>query len=181
MPAKKGNCQNLHISGTNIDTLSSALSNTNNNYSFVGNYVCDSDGNCGRGIGAMQFMSYRPDVRKVIASKSGGKEFLAKLDQEAKVTGDETLQYFPPTEQQSLIESETNNLLSTASQQTDPNTGRSFIGDRLIERAAQMQFVGLNISVDKAVSDVSGENSVKSYGEKANSKYLQNLQSMGCS
>ena len=178
--AKEGNCQNLHISGTNIDALSSALSNTNNNYSFVGNYVCDSDGNCGRGIGAMQFMSYRPDVRKVIASKSGGQEFLAKLDKGEKVTGDETVQYFPPAEQQSLIESETNNLLSTASQQADPNTGRPFIGDRLIQRAAQMQFVGLNIPVDKAVSDVSGENSVKSYGEKSNSKYLQNLQSMGC-
>jgi hypothetical protein len=181
IPAKKGNCQNLHISGTNIDALSSGLSNTNNNYSFVGNYVCDSDGNCGRGIGAMQFMSYRPDVRKVIASKSGGKEFLAKLDKGEEVTRDGIVQYFPPTEQQSLIESETSNLLSTASQQTDPSTGRAFIGNRLIERAAQMQFAGLNIPVDKAVSDVSGENSVKSYGEKANSKYLQNLQSMGCS
>jgi hypothetical protein len=55
IPASKENCKNIHVSGINIDALSSALSNTQNNYNFVGNYVCDSSGNCGRAIGAMQF------------------------------------------------------------------------------------------------------------------------------
>jgi hypothetical protein len=140
---KKENCQNLHVSGINIDALSSALSNTQDNYNFVGNYVCDSSGNCGRAIGAMQFMSSNPDVRKIIASKSGGKEFLAKLGSGEQITGEEMTLYFPPSKQQSLINTQMDNLLSTASQQVDPNTGTNFTGDRLIERASQMQFAGV--------------------------------------
>ncbi|PAX52367.1 hypothetical protein [Brunnivagina elsteri] len=180
IPAAKGNCKNIHTSGTNVDALSSALSNTENNYNFVGNYVCDSSGNCGRELGAMQFMSSRTDIRKIISSKVGGQEFLAKLDAGKKVTGEEMTQYFSPSEQQSLIESETNNLLSTASQQIDPNTGKSFTGDRLIERASQIYIAGTNIPIDSQVSDVSSGNTIKEYSEKANTKYSQNLQSMNC-
>ena len=52
------------------------------------------------------------------------------------------------TEQQSSIESETSNLLSITSQQTDPSTGKPFSGDRLIERGSQMYFAGVNIPID---------------------------------
>ncbi len=180
MPAIKGDCKNIHSSGANIDALSFAVSGTDGNYNSVGNYVCDSDGNCGRAIGAMQFMSYRPDVRKIISSKTGGSQFLSKLSAGEQVSGEEITQYFSPTEQQSLIASQTNNLLSTASQQIDPNTGKAFTGNRLIERAAQMQFAGASIPVDTPVNNVSGENSVKEYGEKNSAKYLKNLQSLGC-
>jgi hypothetical protein len=180
IPTAKGDCKKQHSSGTNIDALSTALLSTEDNYNLVGSYVCDSSGNCGRGLGAMQFMSYRPDVRKIISSKSGGSQFLSKLDAGEKVTGEEMIQYFSPTEQQSLIEFETNHLLSTASQQIDPTTEKTFSGERLIERAAQMYFGGVGISVDAPVSDISGEASVKVYGEKASVKYSKNLQSMGC-
>lgn len=106
---------------------------TEDNYKAVGSYVCDSNGNCGRALGAIQLMSYRSDVRKIISSKSGGSQFLTKLDTGKEVTGEEMMQYFSPTEQQSLIAIETNNLLSIASQQVDPSTGKPFSGDRLIE------------------------------------------------
>jgi hypothetical protein len=180
IPASKDNCKNIHVSGTNVDALSSALSNTQNNYNFVGNYVCDSSGNCGREIGAMQFMSSNPDVRGIISSKAGGKEFLAKLDSGENITGEEMTQYFSPSEQQTLIQSQTNNLLSTASQEIDPTTGKNFTGNRLIERAAQMQLAGTNIAIDSQAINPSEINTVKEYGEKAKTKYTQNLQSMNC-
>ncbi|BAZ37599.1 hypothetical protein NIES4101_35220 [Calothrix sp. NIES-4101] len=180
IPASKENCNKIHVSGTNIDALSSALSNTQNNYNFVGNYVCDSNGNCGRAIGAMQFMSSNPDVRKIIVSKAGGQEFLSKLDSGEQITGEEMTQYFSPSEQQTLIDSQTNNLLSTASQQIDPITGKAFTGERLIERAAQIQFAGTNITIDSQAINPNDAKTVKEYGEKTKTKYKQNLQSMNC-
>ncbi|MGB3651953.1 MAG: hypothetical protein WBA41_12185 [Rivularia sp. (in: cyanobacteria)] len=89
-------------------------------------------------------------------------------------------QNFSPTEQQSLIESKNSDLLSIASQQTDPTTGKPFTGDRLIERATQMHFAGVNIPIDSQIRDVSKGMTVKEYGEKAKAKYKQNLQSMNC-
>jgi len=180
MPVSKEDCNNIHSSGTNLDALSSALSDVEDNYNFVGQRVCDSSGNCGRALGAMRLMSNRPDVRKIIANKSGGRKFLEKLDAGEKVTSLEMTQYFSPQEQHSLMESETSNLLSTASQQTDPTTGNPFTGDRLVERASQMHFAGVNIPINSQVSDVSKGMRVKEYGEKANAKYKQNLKSMDC-
>ena len=180
MPVLKEDCKNIHSSGINLDALSSALSDVENNYSFIGNYVCDNSLNCGRALGAMDFMSSSPEVRKIITSKAGGKEFLKKLDVGETVTSLEMTQYFSPQEQQSLMESETSNLLSTASQQTDPTTGKPFTGDRLVERASQMHFAGVNIPINSQVSDVSKGMRVKEYGEKANAKYKHNLKSMDC-
>jgi len=84
IPVSKEDCKNIHLSGTNLDVLSSALSE--DNYNFVGQRVCDSSGNCGRALGAMRLMSNRPDVRKIIANKSGGRKFLEKLDAGETVT-----------------------------------------------------------------------------------------------
>jgi hypothetical protein len=89
-------------------------------------------------------------------------------------------QNFSPTEQQSLIESNNSDLLSIASQQTDPTTGKPFTGDRLVERATQMHFAGVNIPIDSQIRDVSKGMTVKEYGEKAKAKYKHNLQSMNC-
>jgi hypothetical protein len=84
------------------------------------------------------------------------------------------------TQQQTLIESETSNLLSITSQQTDPSTGKPFSGDRLIERASQMYFAGVNIPIDSQVSDVSKGITVTEYGKKTSGKYKQKLESMNC-
>jgi hypothetical protein len=180
LPVFKGNCNKQHSSGTNINALSAALSGVENNYSLIGNYVCDSSGNCGRSLGAMQLMSYRPDVRRIIASKESGSEFLAKLDRREKITGEEMTQYFSPSEQQTLIASDVNQLLNKALQQIDPNTGKPFTGNRLIERVGQMYFAGTEVPVDATVSDVSGKLSVRAYGSNLAGKYTKSLQSMGC-
>lgn len=82
--------------GVVLGGLSSALSEIEGNYDSVGAYACDNRGNCGRGLGSKQFMSYRDDARSLISSKPGGNDFLAKLDSGSPVTGDEMLLYFPP-------------------------------------------------------------------------------------
>jgi hypothetical protein len=176
----KGSCSKRHLSGTNIDALSTALSDIQDNYDSVGNYLCNGKGNCGRPLGAMQFMSYRPDVRKIIQSKSGGTKFLTRLDEGEEVTGEEIVQYFSPTEQQNLIASDTNQLLDKASRQTDPTTTSSFAGERLIERVGQMHFSGVNIPIDSEVSNPNQSNSVNKYGIAVTDKYNEAMKDMEC-
>ncbi|MDF5722989.1 MAG: hypothetical protein PUP91_21450 [Rhizonema sp. PD37] len=140
-----GNCSKQH-QGVTIDALSNALSDIEGNYDSVGAYVCDGAGNCGRGLGAKEFMSYQKEVRSLVSSKSGGQEFLTKVDQGAAVSGEEMMMYFPPADQQALFESKITNLLEKASQQIDPTTGQPFTGKRLIERVAQMHYVAIRFS-----------------------------------
>ncbi|MGB7380636.1 MAG: hypothetical protein WA959_29305 [Rivularia sp. (in: cyanobacteria)] len=180
LPPNKGSCSKRHVSGTNIDALSTALSDIQDNYDSVGNYLCDGKGNCGRSLGAMQFMSYRPNVRKMIQSKSGGTKFLTRLDKGEEVTGEEMVQYFSPTEQQNLIASDTNQLLDKASRQTDPTTGKIFTGERLIERVGQMHFSGVNIPIDSEVSNPNQSNSVNKYGIAVTEKYNEAMKDMEC-
>ena len=92
----------------------------------------------------------------------------------------EETQNFVSTEQQSSIFTETSNLLSITSQQTDPSTGKPFVGDRLIERASQMHFAGVNIPIDSQIRDVSKGMTVFEYGEQTKNEYKQNLKSMNC-
>ncbi|MBF2018467.1 MAG: hypothetical protein IGS23_25380 [Rivularia sp. T60_A2020_040] len=176
----KDSCGKQHLSGTNIDALSTALSDIKDNYDSLGNYVCDSKGNCGRSLGAMKFMSYRPQVRKIIQNKSGGDKFLSKLDRGEEVTSEEIMQYFSPTEQQNLIASDTSQLLDNASKQIDPNTGKAFTGERLIERASQMHFGGLGIPIDSEVSNVNESDSIQEYGIASSDRYNEALKAMGC-
>lgn len=174
-----GNCQKQEL-GVVLDAFSQALSDIEGNYDSVGAYVCDSAGNCGRPLGTQQLMSYRPDVRSQISAKSGGKEFLAKVDSGAPVSGEEMLQYFPPADQKALFDADAKSLLDSAVGQIDPMTGQLFSGERLIQRAAQMHFAGLSIPIDAGVSDALGQFTVKSYGEKAATNYQQAILAMGC-
>lgn len=176
----KGSCNKRHISGTNIDALSTALSDIQDNYDSVGNYLCDGKGNCGRSLGAMQFMSYRPTVRKIIKSKSGGTKFLTRLDKGEEVTGEEMVQYFSPTEQQNLIASDTNQLLDKASRQTDPTTSKAFTSERLIERVGQMHFGGVNIPIDSEVRNANESDSVKGHGIAVVDGYRKAVEAMDC-
>jgi len=155
----------------NTDAMFAALSSIEGQYNSVGRWTCDSQGNCGRGLGAGQYMSYRPDVRSLISGKPGGAEFLTKIDNQKAVTGDELLLYFTSEDQHTLFESDINNLANIASQQIDPITGLPFEGDRLIERVAQMHFGGISIPIDSNASDINGTYTVKSYGEQVRQVY----------
>jgi hypothetical protein len=173
------NCSHQYR-GVKLDALASALSSIEGNYDSVGLLVCDGSGNCGRGLGQMQLMSYRDDVRSAIAAKPGGEAFLEKLDSGEPITGEQVLTYFPPADQQVLFARDARNLIDVASRQTDPTTGRPFAGNRLIERVAQMHFGGTGAPIDSSATDVHQKLSVKSYGQKASGNYNQSLAAMGC-
>jgi hypothetical protein len=119
-------------------------------------------------------------VRSQILAKSGGKEFLAHVDRGAPINGQEMILYFPPSDQEALFDTDVRSLIDSAARQIDPTTGQLFIGDRLVQRVAQMHFGGLGIPIDAGVSDGNGKLTVKSYGEKASANYQQTLRAMGC-
>ena len=128
----------------------------------------------------MQFMSYSPEVRKIITSKPGGSHLLKKLDAGENITGDYLLEFFSDDEQQKLAFSKTKKLLNIASQKTDIYTGEHITGERLINHAAQMYFAGNAIGVDAAVINPPTEESAITYGQGINQKYSQVLKSMNC-
>jgi hypothetical protein len=173
------NC-NKQSGGVVLDAMSEALSQIEGNYDSVGSYVCDSSKNCGRALGAHQYMSYRDDVRQVIQSKKGGADFLKLLDSGAPITGEQSMQYFSPVDQQSLFDQDAQALISKASSEVDPTTGSPFAGDRLLERVAQMHFGGQGVPVDSTATDVFGKYSVKSYGKAAADNYKNVVAGMGC-
>lgn len=178
-PIEKGDCSTSHR-GVVLDAIGSALSEIEGNYSSVGAYACDRAGNCGRGLGAKQFMSYREDARRLIASKPGGEQFLSRLDSGEPVNGEEMLLYFSPKEQESLFRADVLNLIERSQTQVDPVTEKPFSGMRLVERVAQMHYAGPGISIDSNAADVHQGLSVKAYGERAATHYREALQAMGC-
>lgn len=172
-------CQKQHR-GVTLDALASALSSIEGGYDSVGTLVCDGSGKCGRGLGAMQFMSYRDDVRAKIATKPGGDRFLTSLDKGESVAGEQLLMYFPPQDQQALFEGDAHNLIDVASKQIDPTTGIPFQGDRLLERVAQMHFGGLGTPIDSSATDFHQKLSVHAYGQKVRDNYYKLVIDMGC-
>ena len=111
---------------------------------------------------------------------SSGANLDALISTLPEVDNNKETQNFSSTEQKSSILTETSDLLSITSQQTDPSTGKPFSGDRLIERASQMHFAGVNIPIDSQIRDVSKGMTVFEYGEKTKNEYKQNLKSMNC-
>ncbi|WP_236739140.1 hypothetical protein [[Phormidium ambiguum] IAM M-71] len=176
---KIADCKVTH-KGVVLDALSKAISSSEGDYTSVGSFSCDRAGNCGRGLGSKQFMSNRSDVRSLISTKPGGTEFLSRLDSGQSITSDELLQYFNPQEQEDLFRSDATILVARAANTIDPQTGQSFTGSRLIERVAQMHFGGDSIPIDARASDVFGQLTVKSYGQKTRANYEQAVRSMGC-
>lgn len=78
-----------------------------------------------------------------------------------------------------LSGSDLQGLVDTALGQTDPTTGQTFTGSRLVERIAQIQFGGTGIPVDSQATDVNGV-SAKSYSTTKLAEYKQALKELGC-
>jgi hypothetical protein len=70
-------------------------------------------------------------------------------------------------------------LIKAASEQLDPTTGQPFIGARLIERVAQMQFGGIASVIDSNATDANGV-SAKSFGQKIAQNYQALQRQKGC-
>jgi hypothetical protein len=154
-----------------VNRLQSAIASLESagNTQAIGPYVC-AEGNCGRALGQYQLMSYNPyAVREV--QQRGGQDFLNRLSQGATPSNDDLMRYFPPEAQKQAMKSSLHDLLNAASQQTDPTTGKRFVGNRLIERAAQMHFGGTASPIDSNSSDLLGQLSIKQYGQSVAQQY----------
>lgn len=169
----KGQTQSIALA-TLTDAIA-GIESIGGSYSAVGAYVCADGGtNCGVPLGKYQFMSYNEYARSLIASKSGGSEFLTKLSKGYKPSEAELWQFFPPAEQETAWENSISDKVTVTSSQIDPTTGQIFAGDRLIERVAQKHFGGDYSQVDSSATDVFGRLTLKTYGEDVLKRYKQN-------
>jgi hypothetical protein len=151
--------------GINREAYSRAIAQeeSGGNYQERGIFVHSRYGH-GYALGAYQFMSYRSDVERIVRQKPGGADFLARCAQGIKPQPGEVSQFFTPEEQEQLFSEDSQNLMDHAARQIDPTTGRSFTGDRLVERAAQMHFGGTGAPIDGHGRD--GNNtSIVHYGQ----------------
>jgi hypothetical protein len=148
----------------NFNALAKAFSSIEGNYGSVGSFVCDGDGNCGRGLGRYQYMTYRSDVRAMIRNREGGAGFLAKLDSGAAVSQAEVERLFPPSAQDGIFKADQGRNIQQAKRE-------GFSGGRLIERVGQIHFGGAGAPIDGGASDVHGRLTLKSYGQELRRNY----------
>jgi hypothetical protein len=160
--------------GVDFEALAAAFSSIEGNYSSVGSFVCDGDGNCGRGLGRYQYMSYRSDVRQMISQKEGGAAFLARVDSGAAVSEAEVERFFSQSDQDNLFKGDQTRNINQA-------MGEDFSGGRLIERVGQIHFGGAGAPIDGGASDAHGRLTLKTYGEELRSQYEGAVQTKGIS
>ncbi|NEQ47479.1 MAG: hypothetical protein F6K00_29630 [Leptolyngbya sp. SIOISBB] len=117
---------------------------------FVGPFVCDGQGNCGRSLGRYRLMSYRPEVRALIESQPGGAEFLARVDAGEAIADEELPSFLPLAAQQHQLQLDLNSLVQQAQQE-------GLTGQALLERVNQLYWGGTGIPNEAIVADIHGK------------------------
>jgi murein DD-endopeptidase MepM/ murein hydrolase activator NlpD len=168
-----GPCSGESIGGVNLDRLANAVakieSQGSGGYEAVGPYVADYGG--GRAIGRYQMMTYLPEVKAEVRQVEGGQAWLAKIQRGYQPSAAEVRRYFPEPAQERAYRAEMTQLFERARGQIDPQTGRPFTGDRLIERVGQMWFGGPGAAIDGGGSDQNGVLSLYDYGVEVRENY----------
>ena len=150
--------------GIDFKALAAAFSSIEGNYKSVGTFVCDGSGNCGRGLGRFQYMSYRADVRSTVRHQAGGAAFLSRLDAGEAISGAEVERLFPAAEQDRLFRADQTRSIQQARQE-------GFSGGRLIERVGQIHFGGPAAPIDGGASDIHGRLTLQTYGQQLRAQY----------
>jgi murein DD-endopeptidase MepM/ murein hydrolase activator NlpD len=169
----------------NLSELSEAIASIESagsgDFMAIGVYTCaDGGGNCGRGLGRYQFMSYNEYAASLIAAKPSGQDFLEQVSRGYEPTPADLMQYFPPEDQNRAFNSSLSSAIERASQEIDPTTGQFFTGDRLIERVAQMHFGGPYSPIDGNSSDTLGSLSLRDYGKQTAARYRASNTTLTC-
>ena len=152
------------LGGVDFDALATAFSSIEGQYNSAGSFVCDGRGNCGRGLGRYQYMSYRGDVRQAIRQQVGGTAFLSKLDAGDSISAAEIERFFPASAQDQIFQADQSRNIEQA-------MGEGFSGQRLIERVGQIHFGGPGAPIDGSATDIHQRLTLKSYGEKLRQQY----------
>ena len=156
----------------NFKALAAAFSSIEGNYGSAGSFVCDGDGNCGRGLGRYQYMSYRSDVRASIQRQEGGSAFLSKADSGAAISEAEITRFFPASAQDNIFKADQTRNIQQAQRE-------GFSGERLIERVGQIHFGGPYAPIDGNATDGYGRLTLKTYGEELARNYKSAAKSNG--
>lgn len=168
--------------GVDLGALAAGISGIEGGYSSAGYYDPQAEG---RGLGRYQYMTFRRDVRSIIAKHPGGEDFLRRADVNDNSSGyiaaldRELPNYFTQADQDALFKQDQTDNIRTAMSQIDPTTQRSFTGIRLIERLGQIHFGGANAPIDGGGSDIHGRLSIYGYGKELSKNYQAALQKMG--
>jgi Peptidase family M23 len=156
--------------GVDFKALADATSGIEGNYGSVGRWGCDGDGNCGRGLGRYQFMTYRSDIRQAILQQPGGSAFYRQLAGGHEPSSAEMLHYFPTAVQDSLfIKAQTDNINTLQRQ------GKS--GSELIACLGEMWYSG-ECSHSNG-RDYTGGPTVREYGQILANHYQTALKRYG--
>lgn len=168
--------------GVDLGALAAGISGIEGGYSSAGYYDPQAGG---RGLGRYQYMTFRSDVRAIIAKHPGGEDFLRRADVNNNSSGyiaaldRELPNYFTQADQDALFKQDQASNIRIAMSQIDPTTQRPFTGTRLIERLGQIHFGGSNAAIDGGGSDIHGRLSIYSYGKELSKNYQAALQKMG--
>lgn len=170
IPCPTGSSGNVDLEqfSAAIVSLESEGSDT---YAAIGVATCDGRGNCGRALGAYQFMSYNPYAVERITARPGGETWLKNLGKGHQPSQDELMSYFPPIDQDAAFHTSVAEYVQTAQGEIDPSTGSYFTGNRLIERAGQMHYGGIHSQIDGTATDALGRLTIKDYGKAVGAVY----------
>jgi murein DD-endopeptidase MepM/ murein hydrolase activator NlpD len=168
--------------GVDLGALAAGISGIEGGYNSAGYYDPES---AGRGLGRYQYMTFRSDVRVIIAKHPGGEDFLQRANVNDNSSGyiaaldRELPNYFTQADQDALFKQDQASNIRIAMSQIDPTTQRPFTGTRLIERVGQIHFGGPNAAIDGSGSDIHGQLSIYGYGKELSQNYQAALQKMG--
>jgi hypothetical protein len=167
-------CTGQSVEGVNVDAMAEAIASiesSGGDYMAVGSPTCDADGICGTAIGKYQTMSYKESVQSAVGQKAGGTVWLESVRNGHIPTEQEIMTYYPPEMQEQVYQTEIQQLTQLATQETDPRTGKAFIGERLVERVAQMWYAGPNSTIDSQRTDSHRRLTTYEYGTEARQYY----------
>jgi hypothetical protein len=167
-------CTGQSVEGVNVDAMAQAIASiesSGGNYMAVGTPTCDADGLCGTAIGKYQTMSYKESVQAAVGQKAGGTLWLESVRNGHVPTEQEIMTFYPPEMQEQVYQTEIQQLTQLATQETDPTTGQTFKGDRLVERVAQMWYAGPNSTIDSQRTDSHRRLTTSEYGIEARQYY----------
>lgn len=156
--------------GVDLKALADGISGIEGNYSSRGQWGCDSAGNCGRGLGRYQLMTYRPDVKESIEKQPGGKAFYSRISKGYNPSATELNQYFPPSSQDALFAAaQTENIKELSK--------KGVSGDGLVACLGQMWYSGK--CSNSSGRDYTGGPTIRQYGQMLVKNYHKALEKLG--
>lgn len=153
-------------------TAIESIGNTNQPgglYGTVGEVNCDRAG-CMVPLGRYQFMSFREDLRPLIARKPGGTGFLQRMDGGYRPSASEVLKYFPQDEQDALFK-------QAMTQDIQKLNARGVTGEAMVACLGEIWYHGL--CDHSSQRDYIGGPTVAEYGQRALAGYRQTLSKNG--